>query len=91
MAKIAKEQKTDMLEGMLDDLCEYRNICWNGMLDHCSLEGLALMDILTDIHTFIFDVDLPPKARIFLLEKFATIEERRVYTLICFPNIRIIF
>lgn len=39
-------------------------------------KGLALQDILTDIHEFITDVELGPKARIFLLEQCASIEER---------------
>jgi len=39
-------------------------------------KGLALQDIITDVHEFIHEVDLPAKARIFLLEKMAVIEER---------------
>jgi hypothetical protein len=39
-------------------------------------KGLALQDILTDIHTYLVQVDLTPKARIFLLEQIAAIEER---------------
>eukprot|EP00039_Didymoeca_costata_P012256 m.175606 g.175606 ORF g.175606 m.175606 type:complete len:337 (-) comp15432_c1_seq2:1439-2449(-) len=39
-------------------------------------KGLALQDILYDVHEFIHRVELPAKARIFLLDKMATIEER---------------
>ena len=38
----------------------------------------ALQDIITDVHEFLYEVDLPAKARIFLHEKIAVIEERLV-------------
>lgn len=41
-----------------------------------TLKGLALQDILTEVHSFIHRVDFPPKIRIFLLEKIGEIEER---------------
>lgn len=39
-------------------------------------KGLALQDMLEDIHAFIYDINFPAEIRIFLLERFAEIEER---------------
>lgn len=39
-------------------------------------KGLALQDMLEDIHEFMYKIDFPAKVRIFLLEKFAVTEER---------------
>jgi replication factor C subunit 3/5 len=38
------------------------------------LKGLALQDIITQIHTYVHRVDFPPKIRMILLDKMATVE-----------------
>ncbi|XP_065566111.1 replication factor C subunit 5-like [Artemia franciscana] len=40
------------------------------------LKGLALADILSELHAFMHKVELPPKVRIYLLEKLAELEVR---------------
>jgi len=41
-----------------------------------TLKGLALHDILTEVHTFIHRIDLPQNVRIVLLDKIAEVEYR---------------
>jgi replication factor C subunit 3/5 len=50
--------------------------CYKKMVDLKTSKGLALQDIIEDIHVFIFAIDFPPKCRIFLLEQLAAIESR---------------
>lgn len=37
-------------------------------------KGLALQDILTEVHTFSYQIDFPPQQRIYLLQQMAEIE-----------------
>lgn len=41
-----------------------------------TFKGLALQDILTEIHLYVHQIDLPPNVRIVLLEKMADVEVR---------------
>lgn len=47
---------------------------YNNMLQIKTAKGLALQDILTEVHTYIHRVDLPVNVRIHLLVKLADIE-----------------
>jgi replication factor C subunit 3/5 len=40
------------------------------------LKGLALSDIVKEIHPFIFRMGLPPKVKIMLIQKLADVEYR---------------
>ncbi|XP_038647027.1 replication factor C subunit 5 isoform X1 [Scyliorhinus canicula] len=68
-----KSDIANILDWMLnkDFTTAYRNI-----MELKTLKGLALHDILTEIHTFVHRVDLPPSVRIHLLIKMADIEYR---------------
>lgn len=62
-----------MVKSLLNDTF----IVTHSLITDLKLEkGLALQDIVTDIHEFIANVDFSQQARIFLLEQFAAIEER---------------
>lgn len=41
-----------------------------------TFKGLALQDILTEIHLYVHKIEFPPNVRIFLLEKMADVECR---------------
>ncbi|XP_033119352.1 replication factor C subunit 5-like [Anneissia japonica] len=49
---------------------------YNNILNLKTLKGLALQDILTEVHTYVHKVELPANIRIHLLEKMADIEYR---------------
>ncbi|KAL8594455.1 Replication factor C (RF-C) subunit [Nucella lapillus] len=49
---------------------------YNNILQMKTLKGLALQDILTEVHTYIHRVDLPVNVQIHLLVKMADIEYR---------------
>ncbi|XP_067911277.1 replication factor C subunit 5 isoform X1 [Heterodontus francisci] len=68
-----KSDIANILDWMLnkDFTTAYRHI-----MELKTLKGLALHDILTEIHTFVHRVDLPPLVRIHLLIKMADIEYR---------------
>uniref|UniRef100_A0A1A8FFD6 Activator 1 subunit 5 n=1 Tax=Nothobranchius korthausae TaxID=1143690 RepID=A0A1A8FFD6_9TELE len=52
------------------------NTAYNQILQLKTLKGLALHDILTEVHLLIHRVDFPPAIRIALLTKLADIEHR---------------
>uniref|UniRef100_A0A1A7YKT6 Activator 1 subunit 5 n=1 Tax=Iconisemion striatum TaxID=60296 RepID=A0A1A7YKT6_9TELE len=52
------------------------NTAYNQILQLKTLKGLALHDILTEVHLLIHRVDFPPATRITLLTKLADIEHR---------------
>ncbi|XP_071946391.1 replication factor C subunit 5-like [Antedon mediterranea] len=62
-----------MLNWMLntDFLSAYNNI-----LNLKTLKGLALQDILTEVHTYVHKVEFPANVRVHLLEKMADVEYR---------------
>ncbi|XP_004477112.1 replication factor C subunit 5 [Dasypus novemcinctus] len=68
-----KSDIANILDWMLnqDFTTAYRNI-----MDLKTLKGLALHDILTEIHLFVHRVDFPSSVRIHLLTKMADIEYR---------------
>ncbi|XP_009865707.1 PREDICTED: replication factor C subunit 5, partial [Apaloderma vittatum] len=68
-----KSDIANILDWMLnqDFSTAYRNIT-----ELKTLKGLALQDILTEIHLFVHRVDFPPSIRIQLLIKMADIEYR---------------
>uniref|UniRef100_A0A4W3HUD8 Activator 1 subunit 5 n=1 Tax=Callorhinchus milii TaxID=7868 RepID=A0A4W3HUD8_CALMI len=68
-----KSDIANILDWMLnkDFTTAYKNI-----MELKTLKGLALHDILTEIHTFVHRVDFPPTVRIHLLIKMADIEYR---------------
>ena len=41
-----------------------------------TLKGLSLLDILTDVHTYVHRLELPQKAKAHLLIKMADLEQR---------------
>eukprot|EP00794_Sanderia_malayensis_P014374 gene14375-15872_t len=41
-----------------------------------SLKGLALQDILTEVHSYVQRISMPPRIKIMLLEKMAEVEYR---------------
>jgi len=49
---------------------------FNRIHDLKTLKGIALTDILTDVHKFMERIDFPPKVRIFLLKGIAELEYR---------------
>ncbi|XP_005993364.1 replication factor C subunit 5 [Latimeria chalumnae] len=49
---------------------------YNNIMELKTLKGLALHDIMTEVHTFVHRVDFPPSVRIHLLVKMADIEYR---------------
>lgn len=49
---------------------------YNQILQLKTLKGLALHDILTEVHLLIHRVDFPPAIRIVLLIKLADVEHR---------------
>ncbi|XP_041350244.1 replication factor C subunit 5-like [Gigantopelta aegis] len=49
---------------------------YNNIMHLKSAKGLALQDILTEVHQFVHRVDLPVHVRIHLLEKLADVEYR---------------
>ncbi|XP_031556560.1 replication factor C subunit 5-like [Actinia tenebrosa] len=49
---------------------------YNNIMKLKTLKGLALQDILTEVHTYVHRVDFPAKVRIYLLEKMADVEHR---------------
>uniref|UniRef100_A0A8C6NTU9 Activator 1 subunit 5 n=2 Tax=Nothobranchius furzeri TaxID=105023 RepID=A0A8C6NTU9_NOTFU len=52
------------------------NTAYNQILQLKTLKGLALHDILTEVHLLVHRVDFPPAIRITLLTKLADIEHR---------------
>ncbi|KAM6156112.1 replication factor C subunit 5 [Rhynchocyon petersi] len=68
-----KSDIANILDWMLnlDFTTAYRNI-----MELKTLKGLALHDILTEIHLFVHRVDFPPTIRVQLLTKMADIEYR---------------
>ncbi|XP_015677452.1 replication factor C subunit 5 isoform X2 [Protobothrops mucrosquamatus] len=68
-----KSDIANILDWMLnlDFTSAYRNI-----LELKTLKGLALQDILTEIHLFVHRVDFPTSVRIQLLIKMADVEHR---------------
>nr|XP_033810912.1 replication factor C subunit 5 isoform X2 [Geotrypetes seraphini] len=68
-----KADIANILDWMLnkDFTTAYKNI-----LNLKTLKGLALHDILTEVHLFVHRVDFPPSVRIHLLRKMADIEYR---------------
>ena len=50
--------------------------CYKKIMALKTDKGLALQDILEDIHTYSYTIDFPPKCRIFLFEQLAAIESR---------------
>uniref|UniRef100_A0A8C6VH80 Replication factor C subunit 5 n=1 Tax=Naja naja TaxID=35670 RepID=A0A8C6VH80_NAJNA len=68
-----KSDIANILDWMLnlDFTSAYRNI-----LELKTLKGLALQDILTEIHLFVHRVDFPTSVRIHLLIKMADVEHR---------------
>eukprot|EP00128_Syssomonas_multiformis_P004374 Colp12_sorted_trinity150504_noHs@510 len=62
-----------MVEWMLNDSFEtaYKNVS-----ELKTLKGLALQDILTDIHAFAARIDFPAQVRIHILREMAEIEHR---------------
>ncbi|XP_004396762.1 PREDICTED: replication factor C subunit 5 [Odobenus rosmarus divergens] len=68
-----KSDIANILDWMLnqDFTTAYRNI-----MELKTLKGLALQDILTEIHLFVHRVDFPSSVRVHLLTKMADIEYR---------------
>nr|XP_002739068.1 PREDICTED: replication factor C subunit 5-like [Saccoglossus kowalevskii] len=66
-----KEDISNIVNWMLN---EDFTTAYNNILDLKTLKGLALQDILTEVHKFIHKVELPTKVRIKLLDKMAEIE-----------------
>ena len=63
----------DILEWMLnkDFTTAYRNV-----MRMKTEKGMALQDVLEEIHSFVHKIDFPTDIRIHLLEKMADIEDR---------------
>ncbi|KAK2506970.1 hypothetical protein MC885_012784 [Smutsia gigantea] len=72
-----KSDIANILDWMLnqDFTTAYRNIL-SHIMELKTLKGLALHDILTEIHLFVHRVDFPSSVRIHLLTKMADIEYR---------------
>lgn len=51
-------------------------VCVNEITGLCSAKGLALSDVLREVHVFSHRIDFPAPLRIELLDKMAAIEER---------------
>lgn len=49
---------------------------YNNMMNLKTAKGLALQDILTEVHEYVHKVDLPMHVRLHLLEKMAEVEYR---------------
>lgn len=49
---------------------------YNNIMDLKTTKGLALQDILTEVHLYVHKVDLPMHVRLHLLEKMAEVEYR---------------
>lgn len=50
--------------------------CFNKIYDLKTLKGIALADILTEIHRYMERIDFPPRIRIYLLKELAAVESR---------------
>ncbi len=57
-------------------LNESYSTAYNNILELQKLKGLSLQDIVTEVHHFVHQLDIPPKIRIQLLIKLAALEER---------------
>lgn len=57
-------------------LTEDMSVAYANILELKTAKGLALQDILIDVHSYTQQLDLPAKARIYLLEKFGAVEIR---------------
>ncbi|CAM9682196.1 unnamed protein product [Rangifer tarandus platyrhynchus] len=68
---VVEEEKVDISEDGMKALITLSNI-----MELKTLKGLALHDILTEIHLFVHRVDFPSSVRIHLLTKMADIEYR---------------
>lgn len=65
------------IEGMIQWMLEEDfTTAYTKMMTLKTDKGLALQDIIEDIHTYVYQIDFPPKCRIFLLEQLAAIESR---------------
>ena len=62
-----------IVEWMLN---ESFTIAYKNIMSMKTSKGLALQDILTEVHTYVHRIDFPPYVRITLLEKLAEIEYR---------------
>ncbi|XP_033747551.1 replication factor C subunit 5-like [Pecten maximus] len=51
-------------------------VAYNNIFDLKTAKGLALQDILTEVHQYVHRIDLPVHVKIHLLEKMADIEYR---------------
>jgi replication factor C subunit 3/5 len=60
-----------MVTWMLND---HYNIAYANVLELKTTKGLALCDIIREVHSFLQQANLPAKTRIFVLEKLADIE-----------------
>ncbi|XP_071789945.1 replication factor C subunit 5-like [Asterias amurensis] len=49
---------------------------YNNIMKLKTLKGLALQDILTEVHIYVHRIDFPMKVRVYLLEKMADTEHR---------------
>lgn len=63
----------DMLQWMLNGSF---TSSYNNIVVLKSEKGLALQDIITDLHTYVHRIDFPTAVKIFLLDKMAEIENR---------------
>ena len=52
------------------------SVAYNNIMNVKTLKGLSLQDIVTEVHHFIHQLDLPQKIRIHLLIKMGELEER---------------
>jgi len=68
-----KQDIEDMLQWMLNENYEmaYRNL-----MKRKGKRGIALQDLLNELHTYVHRVDFPTKIRIHLIEKLSEIEYR---------------
>ena len=52
------------------------SVAYKNILDLRTLKGLALQDIVTEVHNYVHKVDLPEKVLVHLVIKLAELEER---------------
>ncbi len=68
-----KRDITDMVNWMLN---EPFTVAYDKVMSIKVLKGLSLLDILTDVHTFVHRIELPQNVRAHLLIKMADLEQR---------------
>jgi len=68
--------KTDIRDIVTWMLNEPFSVAYNNIMNVKTLKGLSLSDIITEVHHFVHQLDLPQNIRIHLLIKLGDLEER---------------